>query len=438
MNRIINADCRDAMRQLIAEGVRVDAIVTDPPYHLTTGKKGESGQASVNLNSPYGRARIGTGFMGMKWDGGGVAFDPETWALALNLLKPGGHLLAFGGTRTYHRLACAIEDAGFEIRDQIGWVYGSGFPKSLDVSKAIDKAAGVDRQDKFEGAFERRAGPTGNKRCDVCGKWLVSGSPCQCPRPQDAAITEAARQWEGWGTALKPAWEPICVARKALEGTVAENVQKHGTGAINVDACRVSTSDSLNGGAYAAHGGRTESPSLRAGSGMNQPGKTAGRKFQQPAGRWPANIVHDGSDEVVALFPQEAGAAAPVFKRGSDKFRNAYGAFAGDIDEQGSTFRGDSGSAARFFYCAKATQAERADSKHPTIKPLALMRWLVRMVVPRGAIVLDPFAGSGTTVEACMLEQMRYIAIEREAEYVADINARVDRIRGTLGLELSA
>lgn len=366
-------DCRDVMRKLIAEGVRVDAIVTDPPYHLTAVSRGGHARTN-NPESPHGRHRIGDkGFMGKQWDGGGVAFDPETWAIALDILKPGGHLLAFSGTRTYHRMTCAIEDAGFEIRDQIGWTYGTGFPKS----KNLDG------------------------------------------------------DWRGWGTALKPAWEPICVARKPLDRSVAENMQAHGTGAINVDGCRVLAL----GEERAPITGRGAIPARNADAEARAPGVVV-----QPhdLGRWPANLVHDGSDEVVALFPQEAGAAAPVFKRNGDKFRNTYGAFSGDVDELGSTFRGDSGSAARFFYCAKATAAERGDSKHPTIKPLALMRWLVRLVVPRGAIVLDPFAGSGSTVEACMVEQMRFIAIEREPEYAADIEARIARVRGTLGLELTA
>lgn len=430
MNRVIHADCRDAMRSLIAGGVRVDAIVTDPPYHLTQLSRRGS-HRSNDPKTPFGRHRIGDkGLMGKQWDGGGVAFDPETWAIALDLLKPGGHLLAFGGTRTYHRLACAIEDAGFEIRDCIAWVYGSGFPKSLDVSKAIDKASGVEREDKFEGAFQRRSGPTGNKKCDVCGKCLVSGSPCTCPRPQDAPQSDAARQWQGWGTALKPAYEPIVVARKPLVGTVAENVQAHGTGAINVDACRTPVEDDSYARNCSGDRGHADNRSRDMEFGMG-----CGRANE--GGRWPANLVHDGSEEVVALFPQEAGAAAPVTKRNADKFRVAYGAFKGDVDEQGSTFHGDTGSAARFFYTAKATQSERAGSKHPTVKPLELMRWLVRLVAPRGAIVLDPFAGSGTTVEACLVEQIQYIAIEREAEYVDDIEARIARVRGPLGLEFA-
>jgi hypothetical protein len=204
-----HGDCLDVLRTFA--DCSVDAVVTDPPYGLS--------------------------FMGKRWD-----YDvpsEDIWRECLRVLKPGGHLLAFAGTRTQHRMAVRIEDAGFEIRDMIAWVYGSGFPKSLDVSKAIDKSAGVDREDKFEGAFDRRSGPTGNKKCETCGKWLVSGSPCQCLRPQDHPVTELARQWQGWGTALKPAMEPITVARKPLIGTVTENVLEHGTGGLNIDGCRV-------------------------------------------------------------------------------------------------------------------------------------------------------------------------------------------------------
>lgn len=413
------------MRQLIAEGVRVDAIVTDPPYHLTQVSRRGS-HRSNDPQTPFGRHRIGDkGFMGKQWDGGGVAFDSATWELAYELLKPGGHLLAFGGTRTYHRMVCAIEDAGFEIRDCIFWVYGSGFPKSLDVSKAIDKAAGVEREvigAKYSGCGNKRG--TGFRHDGD-----VDGLPVTEP------ATDAARQWEGWGTALKPAVEPIVVARKPLDGTVAENVQAHGTGALNVDACRVAIDPDVDDPRL---GGKGTWSSDKMAKNVYEGGYAGERVGSSPLGRWPANLVHDCSDEVVALFPHEAGAAAPVFKRNADKFRTAYGAFKGDVDEQGSTFRGDAGSAARFFYCSKTTQAERAASKHPTVKPLDLMRWLVRLVVPRGAIVMDPFAGSGSTVEACMLEQMQYIAIEREAEYVADIQARIDRVQGPLGLELSA
>jgi len=278
----------------------VDAIVTDPPYEL--------------------------GFMGKGWDKSGIANNVEMWREALRVLKPGGHLLAFSGTRTYHRMVCAIEDAGFEVRDQIGWVYSQGFPKS----KNLDG------------------------------------------------------QWQGWGTALKPAWEPICVARKPLIGTVAENVLAHGTGAMNIDGCRVGTDENLNGGAYSG-GNKDLSKATSYATGVN-----AG-EFVQPSGRWPANIIHDGSDEVVGAFPGE----------------------------------GD-GSAARFFYCAKASRADRGDANiHPTVKPTDLMRYLCRLVTPPGGVVLDPFMGSGSTGKAAMLEGFQFIGIDMTPEYVEIARARI-------------
>ena len=325
MIELLHGDCLERMREL--PDCSVDACVTDPPYGLS--------------------------FMGKKWD-----YDVPTvdvWAEVLRVLKPGGHLLAFAGTRTQHRMAVRIEDAGFEIRDMIAWCYGSGFPKSHNLD--------------------------GN--------------------------------WTGWGTALKPAMEPITVARKPLlESTVAANVLEHGIGAINVDGCRVGT----NGGTtrseqapYAASGWRT------------------GHKIETlNAGRWPANLIHDGSDEVMGLFPAQAGAAAPVHRRNGDKFRHSYGAFAGNIDEAGSTFHADTGSAARFFYCAKASKADREQGNgHPTVKPTDLMRYLCRLVTPPGGVVLDPFMGSGSTGKAALLEGFGFIGIEREAEYLEIARGRI-------------
>ena len=406
-------DCLDVLRTL--PDCSVDSVVTDPPYGLS--------------------------FMGKKWDYDVPQVD--VWRECLRVLKPGGHLLAFAGTRTQHRMAVHIEDAGFEIRDMIAWVYGSGFPKSLDVSKAIDKAAGTEREDKYEGAFERRAGPTGNRKCDVCGKWLQSGSPCVCPRPQDTPATDAARQWQGWGTALKPAMEPITVARKPLAGTVAENVLAHGTGAINVDACRVGTEavtiNTWNDGAKPFGGG----------AGHEYTGRTV-------HGRWPANLIHDGSDEVVGLFP--------VTKNGGQNETSTPkpGMFGVGGNEGPTRFAGDSGSAARFFYCAKASKADRDEwcdgleaktrgqeyglntggstpqqtphkhepqrNHHPTVKPTALMRYLCRLVTPPGGVVLDPFMGSGSTGKAAILEGFRFIGIEREAEYCEIARARISSV----------
>jgi site-specific DNA-methyltransferase (adenine-specific) len=295
INQLIHGDCLDVLRTL--PSASVDAVVTDPPYGLS--------------------------FMGKRWD-----YDVPSvaiWEECLRVLKPGGHLLAFAGTRTQHRMAVRIEDAGFEIRDMIAWVYGSGFPKSLDVSKAIDKAAGAER--------------------DV-----------------------AARQWAGWGTALKPALEPITVARKPLIGTVAENVLEHGTGALNVDGCRAGTED------MTAQFDREWKQDGTFGN-----GKRASQGKQCPPGRWPANLIHDGSEEVVALAGEQA----------------------------------------RFFYCAKTSKRDRGDgNNHPTVKPADLMRYLCRLVTPPGGVVLDPFMGSGSTGKAAMLENFRFIGIERELEYI--------------------
>jgi site-specific DNA-methyltransferase (adenine-specific) len=373
---LYNEDCRFILPTLH----NVDSIVTDPPYHLTSivkrfGKPNSAPAKSNGETGVYGRSA--RGFMGKTWDGGDIAFDPELWKLCLNALKPGGHLLAFGGTRTYHRMACAIEDAGFEIRDCIAWVYGSGFPKSHNLSD----------------------------------------------------------EWAGWGTALKPAFEPIIVARNPIsEKSVAANVLEHGTGALNIDGCRVETGDLLGGGAEKrvaiegkhegwarpwmhnkeavdAHADRVRSNVRRA----------------ESLGRWPANFIHDGSEEVVRLFPETAsGSIALHHQRTSTKTKHSFGERAAPPEE---TF-GDAGSAARFFYCSKADKDDRLKSKHPTVKPIDLMAYLVRLVTQPGGTVLDPFAGSGSTGMACMREGMNCILIEREEEYFADILHRVSHVRG--------
>lgn len=391
--RILTGDCREKLAELA--DASVDAIVTDPPYHLTTGKKGGSGMASLNVDSPAGRSRIGTGFMGMKWDGGDVAMQADTWALLLRVAKPGAHLLAFGGSRTFHRVWCAVEDAGWEIRDTVLWLHGEGFPKSSN---------------------------------------------------QDG-------EWEGWGTALKPAFEPILLARKPLIGTVSENLQGHRVGALNIDACRVAVdevdSNRRNNPAIDRQAWKEGGPS--EGYGFTQ----THRKPTLQQGRWPANVLHDGSDEVVAAFPGEAGAAAPVTRRGSDKFRSTYGAFAGQ--EEVGHFHGDSGSAARFFWCPKASRQDRNDGLygmpkkpvnwssgdqspgtfqsentdrenenfHPTVKPTELMQYLIRLVTPKDGVVLDPFMGSGSTGKACVREGMSFVGIEIDPAYVEIAERRI-------------
>lgn len=411
--RVVCGDCREVMARLDPDSI--DAIVTDPPYGLS--------------------------FMGKDWDHGipGEHF----WREALRGAKPGAHLLAFGGTRTFHRLTCAIEDAGWEIRDCIMWVYGSGFPKSLDVSKAIDKAAGADREKKWKrytantmaGAYDQR--PWLDEARKNGGRMIDTNKPA----------TLAARQWSGWGTALKPAWEPIIVARKPLDGTVAENVLKHGTGAINIDGCRVGDNA---GWSY---------PNGRGGSGWHGLDSLANNLTEPMAatqGRWPANLIHDGSEEVVGLFPSNCpGMASQVDTKETPS--NYFGLTKHPGIRNG---RGDTGSAARFFYCAKASKADRdegcegmarvrvgseiqgtdahsertgnltapAHNHHPTVKPTALMRYLCRLVTPPGGLVLDPFCGSGSTGKAALLEGFSFLGIDISAEYCEIARARIAHV----------
>jgi site-specific DNA-methyltransferase (adenine-specific) len=401
----------------------VDSVVTDPPYALVSIVKrfGKPGSASAKGNDAYKRASAG--FMGKAWDTGDVAFSAEFWAEVLRVLKPGGHVAAFSGTRTYHRLACSIEDAGFEIRDQLAWVYGSGFPKSHDVSKAIDRHNGeigplVGVRPVRPGVAFEQASPALTGRSEIEIRAAVS------------AVSAVSAVWQGYGTALKPAWEPICLARRPLIGTVAENVLAHGTGALNIDGCRVGGEPSPSAKMRA----RVKAPaSCRPGhygetiSNRVTPERWAEPRLGEQNGRWPANIVHDGSDEVLAGFPAEAGGSG---KASGPSLRNANrsvarGVFNGLPENVEPSFYGDTGSAARFFYSAKADKGDRIGSKHPTVKPVDLMQWLCRLITPPGGLVLDPFAGTGTTGEAAFREGFRAVLVEREAEYQADIARRM-------------
>jgi DNA modification methylase len=416
MIRVLHGDCLDVLATL--PDASVDACVTDPPYHLGASQ----GRRSRAPEGMYATMR--TGFMGKEWDGGGVAFDPDTWRAVLRVLRPGAHMLCFGGTRTSHRLACAIEDAGFSIRDTLCWLYGSGFPKSHDVSKAIDKAAGAARE--VIGFDDAKARPNRDKH-------LLAGQPggggkfkADNGATITAPATPEAQQWEGWGTALKPAFEPIFLARKPLgKKTVAANVLAHGCGAINVDACRIAASGRPS---LVSH----SDPSAGVfGSGLN--GSHADGTTD--LGRWPANVLHDGSEEVLAAFPNIHGAGAQRDEPGGGDYDGNNGiGFAKNGKGIGVGFKGfrfgDAGSAARFFYSAKADASDRADSKHPTVKPVDLLRHLVRLITPHGGTVLDPFAGSGTTGEAAMLEGFDALLIERDAQHVADIRHRIDRWSG--------
>jgi DNA modification methylase len=401
-------DCLEVLPLLEADSI--DSCVTDPPYHLTSIVKRFGKEAQTNMTQPANKdlskvnagafRRLSKGFMGKQWDGGDVAFRPETWAEVLRVLKPGAHLIAFSGTRTYHRMACAIEDAGFEIRDQIGWCYGSGFPKSHDVSKGIDRLAGEKRPTDY----------VPNHLNGVYGNGMDGGVTLQPSQP----ITESAIQWQGWGTALKPAWEACVLARKPLsESSIAANVLKHGTGGINVDGCRVGLSD----GDDPRLGGKGDWSSAKMAKNVYEGGYRGERVGSSPLGRWPANLIHDGSEEVLAGFPEsESNGCSRVRQTG-----NVYGT------HKDTPFEGyiDQGSAARFFYTAKADANDRLGSRHPTVKPLDLIQYLVRLVTPKGGTVLDPFAGTGTTGEAVFREGMAAILIEREEEYQADIVKRM-------------
>jgi site-specific DNA-methyltransferase (adenine-specific) len=391
-----HGDSRDVLKTL--DDASVDSCVTDAPYALTAilkrfGADGAAPARSKGKSGVYKRASAG--FMGQRWDTGETAHDPAFWAEVYRVLKPGAHLIAFSGTRTQHRQVCAIEDAGFEIRDNVldiiaSDTFVSGFLASLS--------------DEQLRAFARvvEEASTGGMLAWAFG----SGFP---------KSHNQGGEWEGWGSALKPAFEPICVARKPLVGTIATNLAAHGVGALNIDGCRVA-------GVAAAFGnGRDFAP------GQDVSGTDRGRWTPTKDGRWPANIVHDGSAEVVAAFPAQAGAFAPV--RGTEP-SNAYNNVYGERARVATLHHGDSGSAARFFYSAKADAEDRLGSKHPTVKPVALMAWLCRLVTPPGGVVLDPFAGTGTTGQAAMQEGFDAILIEQDAAYVADIHRRLSWARG--------
>jgi len=522
---IINLDCLLGMRTCLADN-SIDAVVTDPPYGLS--KEPDMMEVMKHWMNGDDYVHTGGGFMGKSWDS--FVPGPSIWKEVFRVLKPGGHLLAFFGSRTYDLGTLAIRLAGFEIRDQIMWVYGSGFPKSLDVSKAIDKQDASNskrekqliftkfiRDNELSAAFinemtqtnmgshyttsasqpsiatrehfeklrpflklevpaeiekmvdERTEESVNMKNRDVIGRSSngIAGGTGEFTAGNAGTVgykgefnitapaTDEAKQWSGWGTALKPAHEPICVARKPLSGTVAENVLTHSTGALNIDGCRVNPGELVPGGGNgkANHGGnftgeyRGERPKVEA----------------HTSGRWPANLIHDGSDEVLAAFPDAKGQQGQSNDSQRSK-NNVYGA----PSDNGKTYtpRIDTDtSAARFFYCAKASKVDRDDgvslaatsaaemvdrdadsagmnspragagrtsgarNDHPTVKPTALMQWLVRLVTPPGGTVLDPFTGSGSTGKACMLEGFEFIGFEMDPHYCEIAEQRIAKAR---------
>jgi site-specific DNA-methyltransferase (adenine-specific) len=385
---VMHGDCTVLLRQAARDGLLVDAVVTDPPYHLASivSRLGAADAAPIQSGATGAYKRASQGFMGQRWDGGDVAFRADTWRRIFDVMKPGSHLIAFAATKGYHRMTCAIEDAGFEIRDMVPWIYATGFPKSHNLDG----------------------------------------------------------DWEGWGSALKPAIEPVVLAQKPIsESSIAANVARWGVGALNIDACRIHGDD--------AQGGTYKVKRFAPGADVNKSGawkQDAEFVGEMKPGRWPANLCHDGSEEVLTAFAAygERGAAAPVHLRNADKHRNIYrGSFKGNVDEGGSTFHADSGTAARFFYSSKATQGERIFEcrtcgahtvgkpdcghedlrTHPTVKPISLMRWYVEMVTPPGGLVLDPFAGTGTTAAAAREAGVQSLSIEADENHVRDIGVRL-------------
>ena len=442
-------DNRDHLRRLIAEGVRVHSIVTDPPYGLVSVTKrfGAEAAAPAKFGTDGAFQRASAGFMGSAWDGTGIERDPEFWRLIWEILLPGGYVVAFSSTRTYHRMACAIEDAGFITHPMLGWVFGSGFPKAHNAAMAIDKALGVAGG---RGEYKSDAHAAMPKVRAGGGGVAVSTRPYMAdPEAMDAQArryvpgSPEAAQWEGWAygaQALKPALEPIYVGQKPFDGkTGAPSIVKWGVGALNIDGCRV---PSEPGGRPLREVAPMREDVQYGGNalcgrvdGSLQSSKAIGSTDQ---GRHPANLLHDGSDDVVALFPANAKGGGAVSGKEPSRTGDDNTVCYGEYDRVPSPARNDTGSAARFFhafppdepypvfYHPKAGKADRAGSKHPTVKPIALMRWLCRLVTPPGGTVLDPFGGSGTTGAAALAEGFHSILMEAEPQFAADIRRRFD------------
>ena len=412
--KLLLGDCLDKLKEL--DDNSVDSIVTDPPYGLS--------------------------FMGKKWD-----YDVPSqaiWEECMRVLKPGGHLLSFAGSRTYHRMAVRIEDAGFEIRDQIMWVYGSGFPKSMDISKQIDKRAGVER--KVIGTTKGKGGENLNKlsregkgdsdNAKGMGAYGLGAKQITIDIPLTAPATDEAKQYEGWGTALKPAHEPIVMARKPIaEKTVADNILEYGTGCINIDGCRVEfvsdadRAESTNKNQHADFGSTMGTNQIYGDYSMLEP------QNYNPPGRFPANIIFD--EEAGKLLDEQSGTSKSTGGRSGNKngvgSNGIYGQYNGEVRDENPGF-GDVGGASRFFYCPKTSKKDRdVDNIHPTVKPTDLMAYLVRLVTPKGGVVLDPFMGSGSTGKAAVREGMQFVGIERESEYFDIAGTRIQNEIDSVG-----
>ena len=406
---LLNGDCIEEMQKLIDDGVQVDSVVTDPPYHLTSIVKrfGKEDSAPAQFGTDGAYARASKGFMGKEWDGGDIAFRPETWELALKLLKPGGHLLAFSASRNYHRMAVAIEDAGFEIRDQMMWLYGSGFPKSLNIGKGVDKKLGNEREDL--GNYKT---PDGNQELSTYNNWK-DGEEQERRTPR---ITRGNTEYEGWGTALKPAHEPIVMARKPLsESSIVDNVLKHGTGAINIDGCRIEGDNNTER--------KTANRKSRSEDGVwtdnNSGMKQEDNHFADadPRGRFPANLMHDGLETEWARFFYCPKVSKTERNQGLDDFETKKMGMSGGAQSKGEGYDKGQGIGLNRVIERKNT--------HPTVKPVELMKYLCRLVTPKGGTVLDPFMGSGSTGMAAKDEGFDFIGIEKDEEYFKICESRI-------------
>ena len=399
--KLLLGDCLDKLKEL--DDNSVDSIVTDPPYGLS--------------------------FMGKKWD-----YDVPSqaiWEECMRVLKPGGHLLSFAGSRTYHRMAVRIEDAGFEIRDQIMWIYGSGFPKSHNIGKAVDKIQGNERE---------VVGIKEHSKKDFKDN-LYAQDPANANNNKifgygEEVLTKGNSDYEGWGTALKPAHEPIAMARKPIaEKTVADNVLEWGTGGINIDRCRVEfvsdadRAESTNKNQHADFGSTMGTNQIYGDYSMLEP------QNYNPPGRFPANIIFD--EEAGKLLDEQSGTSKSTGGRSGNKngvgSNGIYGQYNGEVRDENPGF-GDVGGASRFFYCPKTSKKDRdVDNIHPTVKPTDLMSYLVRLVTPKGGVVLDPFMGSGSTGKAAVREGMQFVGIERESEYFDIAEARIQNEIDSVG-----
>lgn len=454
---LMHGDCLDRLKDL--DDNSVDSIVTDPPYGLS--KEPDMIEVLKHWMNGDDYVHNSKGFMGKDWDS--FVPGPSVWKECLRVLKPGGHMIAFFGTRTYDMGVLSIRIAGFEIRDQLAWAFSTGFPKSLNISKAIDKAAGAEREVVGE---KKGQGNIPNDR----GKWgLKPNVPVQITVP----ATDEANQWDGWGTALKPAYEPIVLARKPLEEkTVAANVLKWGTGGINIDESRVPINPEIDDPRLGGNGSwKTEN----AAKNVYEGGYAGKEVSSSPLGRFPSNLIHDGSPEVVSLFPESKGQQGDV--KGTEPSHTGQNGIYNEYGRVESQKRGDSGSAARFFYCAKASKSDRNEglddfeeksiggkgngirricatcgtsaleahlceceeknwinpatkkNNHPTVKPTDLMKYLVTLVTPPNGTVLDPFMGSGSTGKAAVRCGFNFIGIELDSDYLDIAKARIEYAR---------